>query len=128
MSQGSGLTLDTGALIALEKHTAAMRQAVKGAAARGIRVTVPAVVLVEWWRGAHEQRKILRDLTVESTTERVAKAAGEALDELNESVSVVDAVVMAFAALRGDIVYTSDPEDLHNLQTIFKGVTVLRAG
>jgi hypothetical protein len=39
----------------------------------------------------------------------------------------VDAGVMASAALRGDIVYTCNLEDLEQLRTHFRGVCVLSA-
>jgi predicted nucleic acid-binding protein len=121
-----GITLDTGALIALERGQKRMREVVKNAVNRGALVTVPAVVLIEWWRGgAGRQRDMLSQMYVEPTTELVAKAAGEALAAL--SATAVDAAVMASAALRGDLVYTSDLEDLQRLQAHFPGVRVLSA-
>jgi hypothetical protein len=36
--------------------------------------------------------------------------------------TVVDALVMAAASIRGDTVYTSDPEDLRRLLEVFPGV------
>src|SRR5262245_51518648 len=50
-----GLTLDTGALIALERGDKRMRMALHGADEQGVLITVPAVVLIEWWRGAPRQ-------------------------------------------------------------------------
>ena len=41
--------------------------------------------------------------------------------------TVVDAIVMASAAQRGGIVYTSDLGDLERLRTCFPEVRVLRA-
>jgi len=38
---------------------------------------------------------------------------------------VVDAIVMASAASRGDVVYTSDFEDLTRLRAHFRSVRVL---
>jgi hypothetical protein len=38
----------------------------------------------------------------------------------------VDAAVMASAALRGDVVYTSDVDDLEQLREHFPSVRVLR--
>ena len=63
---------------------------------------------------------------VEPTSEAIARSAGEALAALPGS-TVVDAVVMASAAQRGDVVFTSDFEDLQRLQQRFPGVRVLRA-
>ena len=121
----NGVTLDTGALIALERRSKRMQLVIKSACDRFAVVTVPAVVVIEWWRGGSGQHEILRGLRVEPTTELIAKAAGLALRTLD--VSPTDAAVMASAALRGDIVYTSDLEDLTRLRTHFPGVPVLRA-
>jgi hypothetical protein len=38
---------------------------------------------------------------------------------------LVDAIVMASAASRGDVVYTIDVDDLERLRTFFPGVRVL---
>jgi hypothetical protein len=62
---------------------------------------------------------------VEPLSEALAKLAGEALAAVR-SASVVDAIVMASAARRGDIVYTSDVEDLERLRRRFPSVRVLR--
>jgi hypothetical protein len=82
----------------------------------GVRVTVPAVVLIEWWRAGFGRRHsdILAPMYVEPTTQRIARAAGEALTTTRGSA--VDAAVMVSAALRGDVVFTSDLEDLGQLQ------------
>jgi hypothetical protein len=39
--------------------------------------------------------------------------------------TTIDVIVMASAALRGDIVYTSDYDDLTRLGAYFRGVRVL---
>jgi predicted nucleic acid-binding protein len=119
---GPGITLDTGALIALERGQAGMRRRMLRARALGIAVTVPSVVLAEWWRAGfgRKHRDILAPMFVEPTSERVAKAAGLALSLA--SASVVDAIVMASAALRGDVVFTSDLDDLSSLQRHFPAV------
>jgi hypothetical protein len=62
-------------------------------------------------------------MNIEPTTQRIAKAAGEALTN-NASASVVDAAVMASAALRGDVVFTSDLSELGRLQTHFPTVRI----
>lgn len=120
-----GLTFDTGALIALERRHQRIARVYRAAVATGIPVTVPAVVVAEWWRGRSEAREIiLRGLRVEPTTSDLAQLAGEALAAVS-SATAVDALVMASAALRGDVVYTSDFDDLQRLQTCFPTVTVL---
>jgi predicted nucleic acid-binding protein len=120
-------TLDTGALIALERGEKRMRIVMLSAHAAGTPVTVPAVVVSEWWRGRTKTRnKILASVDVERMTERLAKIAGEAVAAIAGS-TVVDAIVMASAAQRGDVVFTSDLDDLLRLQTHFPSVRVLRA-
>jgi hypothetical protein len=42
-----------------------------------------------------------------------------------KGATLVDAIVMASAASRGDLVYTSDVEELERLRTRFPGVRVL---
>jgi predicted nucleic acid-binding protein len=120
-----GLTLDTGALIALERRGKRMRYAIETALVHGLRVTVPVVAVLEWWRAGARQSAILERLTVEPLTLRVAQAAGEAIAAVR--ATPIDAAVMASAASRGDLVYTSDIEDLQRLQAVFPGVRLLRA-
>ena len=120
-----GLTFDTGALIALERRHQRVARVYRAAVAGGVPITVPAVVAAEWWRGRSEAREvILRGVRVEPTTADLAQLAGEALAAVS-SAATVDALVMASAARRGDIVYTSDVGDLQRLQTYFPAVTLL---
>ena len=115
-----GLTFDTGALIALERGVRIMKVRMEAARRDGLVITVPSVVLTEWWRAAPKQSRILETLDVEPVTERIAKLAGEAIAAVD--ATIVDAIVMASAAQRGDIVYTSDFEDLDRLHIHFSSV------
>lgn len=120
-----GLTFDTGALIALERRHQRIARVYRAAVADGLPITVPAVVIAEWWRGRTDTREtVLRGLRVEATTTSLARAAGEALAAI-PNATVVDAIVMASAAQRGDILYTSDFADLQRLQVRFPAVTLL---
>jgi predicted nucleic acid-binding protein len=121
-----GLTFDTGALIALERGEKRMRTVSLAARASGALVTVPAPVIIEWWRNGPGQRAILEAVTVEQTTERLAKLAGEAIAAV-PGATPIDALVVASAAQRGDVVYTSDFKDLDQLRAHFPAVRVLRA-
>ena len=47
----TGITFDTGALIALERRRQRMKEIVERALARDQPLTVPADVVGEWWRG-----------------------------------------------------------------------------
>jgi len=123
-----GFTFDTGALIALERGDHRMRTVLRLARADNIPIVVPTVVLGEWWRGRSKVRDmLLACVLVEPLSESLAKIAGEALARVR-GATFVDAVVMASAASRGDVVYTSDAGDLDRLWTHFGGVRrILRA-
>ena len=117
-------TFDTGALIALERRKERARKFVEVAS----RITVPSVVIAEWWRGRTDRREdILLGVHVETEiSERWARTVGEVLANVsarsprrNVNMLVVDAIVMASAASRGDIVLTSDFDDLALLQDYF---------
>src|SRR5688572_16501228 len=121
----AGLTFDTGVLIALERKKQRAWHIYREAILRKVRVTVPTVVIAEWWRGRTKAREHVRSgLRVEGLPELVAQVAGEALSRAPEA-TVVDAIVMATAALRGDVVYTGDFDDLDRLRVYFPSVRVL---
>jgi predicted nucleic acid-binding protein len=123
----NGVTLDTGALIGLERRTERMKAVLARIAARQLPVTVPAVVVAEWYRGQRDWRRVL-DLAkrVEPTTEALARVAGAAL-KATAGRNAIDAIVMASAAQRGDVVYTSDVPDLEALSRAFPEVRILGA-
>jgi hypothetical protein len=57
----------------------------------------------------------------------LAKVAGEALAAI-KGATPIDAIVMASAAQRGDVVYTADVSDLARLAGYFRAVRVLAIG
>jgi predicted nucleic acid-binding protein len=121
----TGITLDTGALIALERRKSRIVALYVAALLRNVIVTVPAAVVVEWWRGKTATReRILRGVRVEHTDDELIRSAGEALAAV-AGARPVDAMVMASAARRGDLVYTSDFEDLDRLRAFFPAARVL---
>jgi predicted nucleic acid-binding protein len=121
----TGITFDTGALIALERRRARISQIYTTAVADGLLVTVPAAAISEWWRGRTRVRDlILRGVRVEIVDASLAQLAGEAIAAVR-GATAVDAVVMASAARRGDVVYTSDVSDLERLRVYFPAVRVL---
>ena len=121
----TGLTFDTGALIALERRKLRMRQVLERARERDQLITVPADVVAEWWRGPTDIRKaILNSVDVEPLTLRLAQIAGEAMGAV-PGASLVDAIVVASAASRGDIIYSSDLQDLERLCRAFPSVRIL---
>jgi hypothetical protein len=121
-------TFDTGMLIALERRKPRATEALRAIHRRGFVPVVPAAVYVEWWRGRSDVREeILGFVAVEDMPISLCRAAGEALGAVRDA-TLVDAVVMASAALRGGgVVYTSDIDDLTRLQRHFPTVRVLAA-
>lgn len=119
------LTLDTGALIGLERRRERISHVVRSLRTRNGRPIIPQVVLAEWWRGRTDWRQdLLNMFVVEPLTDALAKLAGEAIAEI-DGATTIDAIVMASAAQRGDIVYTSDFDDLDRLRDFFPNVRVL---
>jgi predicted nucleic acid-binding protein len=122
-----GLTFDTGALIALERRSLRMRRVWDTALEDRIRITVPAPVVTEWWREG-SSLKILEALDVELVSLKLAKLAGIALGKVRGRISATDAIVVACAAQRGDIIYTKDLEDLCRIRdAAFPSVRILAA-
>jgi predicted nucleic acid-binding protein len=121
-----GLTLDAGALIAYERGEQRIRAIVREARANDRAITVPAAVVAEAWRGGH--RRWLADLLdlaeVEPVTEELARRAGELLARTGTS-NTVDAIVAVSAAQRGDIIVTSDPDDMQRFADDLPVVRVL---
>ena len=119
-------TFDTGMLIALERRKQRAVEAWRAITLRGHVAFVPAAVCVEWWRGRTDIREeILEAVIVEDMPPLLCRVAGEAMAAA-AGVSLVDAVVMASAALRGGgVVYTSDVADLSRLSQRFPTVRIL---
>jgi hypothetical protein len=123
-------------LIALERHKSRPLQIHERLRERQVLITVPVSVVGEWWRGRTDDRDdILLSVEVElgESALLVARLAGEALAELLPkrraetcpSRHLVDAMVMASASLRGDVVYTSDFSDLSRFSGRFPNVRLL---
>jgi predicted nucleic acid-binding protein len=126
----AGLTLDSGALIAYERFDRRVILHLKEAARRGEELTVPAVVVTEVWRGGPRSARtaaLLHACIVEPLFEDLARIAGEAIAAVKGS-GVVDAIVMASAARRGDRVLTSDFDDLDRLRAHFPSIRLLVLG
>lgn len=120
-----GITLDTGALVAIERRKQRGTRLLELARQRLAVLSVPVPVIAEWWRGRTDVReRILDVVNVEPLSLVVAKAAGEAQAKVAKSTAV-DAIVMAFAASRGDVVFTADTNDLDRLRAFFPTVRVL---
>lgn len=128
------ITLDTGALVAIERRKQRGALLLDLAKHRLARLLVPVPVVVEWWRSRTNVReRILDAVNVEPLSLAVARAAGEALAKVRvkspEKSLAIDAIVVAFAASRGGIIYTSDVEDLERLRAAhFPSVRILGVG
>jgi predicted nucleic acid-binding protein len=120
------ITLDTGALIALERKSARMLRVIAAAVHGDQPVAVPTAVVAEWWRGRPSRRmaQLLASVELEPLDARLAQLAGEALAAVR-GATTIDAIVMASAAQRGGVVFTSDVEDFERLAGYFPGVRVL---
>ena len=113
----AGLTLDAGALIAYERGDFEIRRILKAAFRRGVTTTIPAVVLAEVWRGDAKDAPVARLFTwcrIEPLDEQRARAAG-ALRRSTAGAGAVDACVALGVRERGDVIATSDPDDMRRL-------------
>lgn len=120
------VTLDAGALIALDRSHRPMWARLRRATERRASVTVPAPVVAQVWRSARQANlsRALGHCEIEATDAALARAAG-VLCARAERADAVDAIVIASAARRGDAVITSDPDDMRALAAHVDGVTVI---
>ena len=109
----SGVTYDTGALVAVERNQREVWAVHRRALERGIRPTVPAGVLAQAWRGGPqaELSRLLKGCRIEDLDEVRGRAAGQACGRASSS-DVIDATVVVGALARGDVVVTSDRADI----------------
>ena len=124
----SGLTLDTGALIAFERNDRAVVAIVARALEHGIQVAIPAGVVGQAWRDGRRQVRLTRLLAsdtvaIESLDDRRARAAGQ-LCGVTKTRDVIDASVVLCARAHGHGVVTSDPDDLRRLDGALRLVVI----
>ncbi len=121
-----GFTFDTGMLIAVERRKQRALEFLRRADELQITLTIPTPIIGEWWRGRTDAREqLLRAVAVEPLSEAVAVLAGEAIADVR-AATIIDAYVMASAAMRGDDVLTSDLADLERLRSFFPNVRLFR--
>jgi predicted nucleic acid-binding protein len=127
LSARRGLTLDAGALIAFERGEQRVRALLREASTNDRLVTVPATVVAEAWRGGRHRwlADLLNLAVIESLTDELARRAGELLARTGTS-NTVDATVAVSASQRGDIIVTSDPDDMQLFADDLPAVRVLR--
>jgi predicted nucleic acid-binding protein len=114
-----GATLDTGALIAIERGDRRMQALLDEAHLAGAHLTIPAGVLAQAWRGTPRQARLARLLSLPTVTvapldESTAKAAGVLCGRAG-TADVVDASVVLAGRLNRHTVVTSDPDDLRRI-------------
>jgi hypothetical protein len=114
-----GVTLDTGALIALEKGDRRMIVLLQQTLKMKRRFHVPAGVVGQVWRHGNRQVTLTRflrsvEVEVEPLDEQLARACGELCGASGTS-DVIDASVVISARAHGGVIISSDPDDLAQL-------------
>lgn len=114
-----GITLDTGALIALDRGDKRMIALLRQALAQGLTFRVPSGVLAQAWRDGRTQVTLARfvrsdEVQVLPLDNQLARLCGELCRASNTS-DVIDASVVIVARERRDRIVTSDPDDLRHL-------------
>ncbi|WP_167145442.1 PIN domain-containing protein [Actinomyces sp. ZJ308] len=121
-----GLTLDTGALLALERGDSRVRALLRRALEADLPLSVPAGVVAQAWRGGPRQARVARLLSdprvrVMSLDEMTARAVGLLCGRTGHR-DVVDVHVVLVAQEQGYTVVTSDPGDL---STVHPGLPLI---
>ena len=76
----NGVTFDIGALIGLERRSERMKAVIARIAHRQLPVTIPSVVVAEWYREQRDAGRILAIAkAVEPDSEALGRLAGKAL-------------------------------------------------
>lgn len=124
----AGVTLDAGALIALERGDRRVVALLARAAETGARITVPASALAQVIRRPERQVRIVRLARQPATDvvplDRVDATHVGRLLAASDTADVVDAHVVICANRAGQQVVTSDPDDLARLDPHLKIVRV----
>jgi len=113
------LTLDAGALIAVEQDQRSVLIAVYNALRKGAAVLVPAGVLAQVWRGGARQARLVRMLNQHGVClvpldGLQARLIG-ILCARRQHNDVVDGSVAVTARQNKSLVLTSDPDDIRRL-------------
>lgn len=115
----NGLTLDTGALIAVERGSARMTALLRRVVADGLPLSVPAAALAQAWRDGSRQARLARLLTAPETEvvamdHATARAIGSICGQARVD-DVVDVSVVLCARERRDTIVTADQRDLRRI-------------
>ena len=124
----SGITLDAGGLIALDRNDRQVLVLLARAAERGMRITIPATALAQAIRNPARQARLCR-LIRQARTDLAsldgpdATAVGLLLARTGAS-DIADAHVVVCAQRAGQAVVTSDAGDLRRIAPLLQVLTV----
>jgi hypothetical protein len=110
----TGVTYDSGALIAAERGERLMWARHRALLLRRVMPTVPAPVVAQCWRGTSRQAQLaqlMAGCAVETLDDSRARATGT-LAGRARTTDIVDAHVVEGALRRGDFIISSDEDDL----------------
>ena len=110
----TGVTYDSGALIAAERGERVMWARHRALLLRRVIPSVPAPVVAQCWRDTPRQAQLARLLAgcdVEALDDTKARATGTLAGHAR-TADIVDAGVVEGALRRGDLIISSDPGDL----------------
>jgi predicted nucleic acid-binding protein len=115
----AGITLDAGALIALNRGDKRLIALLGRALAQRLRLRVPSGVVGQAWRDGRIQVTLARFLRIGEVEivpldAQLARACGE-LCGATGTADIIDASVVILARQRGDHIVTSDQRDLRRL-------------
>jgi hypothetical protein len=122
-AQVGGLTLDTGALLAMDHPSQAivMQARLDETLRRGGTVCVPAGAIAQAWRSSRQVRlarlaRLLksRDIDIAIMTPNAARSVGLLCARTGHD-DVIDVHVMLCARERRHVVVTSDPDDMSRI-------------
>ena len=124
----TGLTLDAGALIAVERGNGRMIALLRKMALEKRVLHIPAPALGQAWRGGERQVLLARlvalpEVSVVPLDELQARACG-ALCGVTHTSDVIDASIVLCAHAHGDRVITSDVRDLKRIDPSLDAVQI----
>jgi predicted nucleic acid-binding protein len=124
----TGISLDTGALIASERGDVRVFDVLDQALRAGLEVHIVPGVLAQAWRGGTRQARLSRLLHADGVQvvvmdEEVAFAVGE-LCGRSRHADIVDVHVVLHARAHGHRVVTSDPDDLRQVDPALPVIVV----
>jgi len=125
----TGLTLDTGVLLALD-HPAkgvAMQARLEAARRRGATICIPAEVVAQAWRSPRQARlaRLLKspDIDIAVMTLTVARSVGLICADTGHD-DVVDVHVVLCARQRHHAIVTTDPRDIARIDPAVPRIAV----